>query len=50
MIADKIMDWCWGLGWDKNSPSHNWWKKQIKKKKRSTIWWKKNYIRIWEIN
>ena len=53
MIADKIMTWCWGKeglfgSWDKNSPAHCWWKRQVKKKKRSTFWWKQNYKRIWE--
>lgn len=52
MIADKIMTWCWGKeglfgSWDKNSPAHCWWMRQVKKKKRSTIWWKENYKRIW---
>ena len=47
MIADKIMDWCW-REWDKNAPAHCWWKRQVKKKKRSTLWWKLNYKRIWD--
>ena len=40
MIADKIMNWCWGLGtqfWDKNSPAHKFWKHQVKKKKAVTF-------------
>lgn len=50
MIADKIMNWCWGIGnWDKNSPAHKFWKKEVKKKKRSLLWWKANYKRIWEL-
>jgi hypothetical protein len=54
-IAHKIMNWCWGTyentwcsHWDKNSPAHKFWKKEVKKKKRSTLWWKKNYKRIWD--
>ena len=51
MIADKIMTWCWGKegrlsAWDKNSPAHKFWKREVKKKKRSTLWWKKNWKRI----
>lgn len=56
MIADKIMNWCWGTyenswcsPWDKNSSAHKFWKKEVKKKKRSLLWWKKNYKRIWEL-
>lgn len=47
MIADKIMTWCWGF-WDYNSPAHRYWKKQVKKRKRSLSWWKQNYKRIWD--
>jgi hypothetical protein len=51
MIADKIMNWCWKneQNWDKNSPAHKYWKKEVKKKKRSLKWWKQNYKRIWEL-
>ena len=54
MIADKIMTWCWGSyngtyasHWDKHSPAHRFWKQEVKKRKRSLSWWKKNYKRIW---
>jgi len=54
MIADRIMNWCWGTNenqgyshWDKNSPAHTFWKNEVKKRKRSLHWWKKNYKRIW---
>jgi len=35
MIADKIMNWCWHneQNWDKNSPAHKFWKREVKKKK-----------------
>jgi hypothetical protein len=55
MIADKIMNCCWGYfkesgfpTWDVNSPAHKFWKKEVKKKKRSTLWWKKNWARIFD--
>ena len=53
--AEKIMNWCWGnqygvtaIRWDINSPAHRFWKREVKKRKRSLIWWKKNYKRIWD--
>jgi hypothetical protein len=48
-IADRIMNWGWGYQqWDNKSPAHNFWKRQVKKKKRSIGWWNKNWRRIYE--
>ena len=47
-IADKIMVRCWGQFWDENSPAHKYWKRQIKKRKRSKEWWMKNWKRIYD--
>lgn len=51
-IADRIMTWCWGLKsgchWDENSLAHRFWKRKIKKYKKSVNWWRKNYYRIWK--
>jgi hypothetical protein len=35
-VADKIMNQIWGRGnWDINSEAHKYWKRRVKKQKRS---------------
>jgi hypothetical protein len=47
MIADRIMNWIWGRGnWDKNSPAYRFWKRQVKRRKRSLKWWNQNCDRL----
>ncbi len=47
-IEDRIMDWCWGKGnWNKDSLAHKFWKRQVCKKNKSVIWWKKNWRRFY---
>lgn len=45
VIADWIMSKLW-REWDDGSGAHNFWKRKVRKYKKSLAWWKKNYLRV----